>query len=1147
MKHYIFPILLFFVSAASYGQFFDDFSDGDFTNSPAWQGETDSFQVSTALMLQSKGDSTKSGELYLAIPNTMINTTTWQFLIRLDFQPSSANKARIFLVSDSLNLAGPLNGYFIQIGETGTTDSIDFFIKTGATETKLGTGISGCFSGTSTNLVRIRVSRDNSGNWDISSDCAGGYNFTTELNTTENSHASTNFFGVFCDHTSTRWDLFYFDDIYVGGPIADTIPPALDSSSVLSATQLDLFFSDDLDQITAETELNYTVNGAIGNPDLAIIDPADSSLIHLTFSTNPFANGGTYTVTVCNVEDTAGNPIAPCGTSNFFWLQAVSAVPNDIIINEIYADTNPSVGLPPVEFVELFNRSNKVFDLSGWTFKDASATTGTFPPHIFSPGEYILICSNADTALLSSYGTVIGLSMGSLNNASDQLGLRDNSGNLIDTVEYDMTWYGDAAKENGGWTFERINPDDTCGGGGSNWSASNDTNGGTPGMVNSVFDTSADTQAPGLVSISLLSDTTLQVCFDESIVPGWASVPANFSVPGIGIAQNSAAVGPSYNCVDLEFSPPFDTGTVYTLEIGGAADCAGNTAGLLSGSFAVAGGSPPGGVVFTEIFPDPDTLVTSIPDVEYIEILNSTSTAITLNGWEITDAGTGNGSNIGNETLLPGEYAVLTSTGDADEFTAWPAIRIIGVSSFLTLNNSGDNLQLFDSQGILIDQAFYTDEWHDDAGKNSGGWSIERIDATFPCMNPLNWRSSIDPSGGTPGLSNSVSGSFTDATAPEVDHVTVTDPQVISVWFDELMSFAGLDQISNYTINPGGFQPSFAAPIFPGYQQVDLLLANPLDTHVTYTIFVTNVSDCSGNPIGTDNWAEFGIPGPPDPGDVIINEILFNPLTGGSDYLELVNLSEKILDLQLLHIGEIFEGTDSVINDDQVSAGSRLFLPGKYICLTPDKAIQLTTYLPIDPDAIFEMSSFPSYDDTEGEIVILTDSGLVLDRFHYLDDYHFENLDGDDGVSLERLDFYRPTQDSSNWHSAASTVNFGTPGYRNSQQLVPDPQDGSVTLNPQVFSPDNDGIDDVLGIDYSFSFTGNNARVTIYDDRGRLILRLVENTLLGTDAGTFTWDGIDASGNKAGIGIFVILFEVSNPATGVVNRWKLSAVLAGKL
>lgn len=98
-------------------------------------------------------------------------------------------------------------------------------------------------------------------------------------------------------------------------------------------------------------------------------------------------------------------------------------------------------------------------------------------------------------------------------------------------------------------------------------------------------------------------------------------------------------------------------------------------------------------------------------------------------------------------------------------------------------------------------------------------------------------------------------------------------------------------------------------------------------------------------------------------------------------------------------------------------------------------------------------------------------------------DWQFALIDNVEGVSLERIDPDRPTQDSMNWHSAASTVGFGTPTYRNSQYSIPE-TGNEITLSPQVFSPDGDGFNDVLSISYLFDQAGYTANIKIFDSQG---------------------------------------------------------------
>jgi hypothetical protein len=45
-----------------------------------------------------------------------------------------------------------------------------------------------------------------------------------------------------------------------------------------------------------------------------------------------------------------------------------AAFTHDLIITEVLADPSPQLGLPPVEYVEIYNRSSQPVNLDGWTF-----------------------------------------------------------------------------------------------------------------------------------------------------------------------------------------------------------------------------------------------------------------------------------------------------------------------------------------------------------------------------------------------------------------------------------------------------------------------------------------------------------------------------------------------------------------------------------------------------------------------------------------------------------------------------------------------------------------------------------------------------------------------------------------------------------
>lgn len=1136
-KFLIFPLLLLFFS--SFAQVTDDFSDGNFTVNPAWSGDNGEYEVDANQRLHLNDlNATPLPEAYLSTQSQAIYNASWEFWFRIDVNPSSSNQARIYLVSDQADLKGNLNGYYVNAG--GSADEISLYRQNGSTRTEIIDGRDAVFD-PDTSRIKIRVTRDAMGNWELFSDTSGtGSNFISEGTVLDTTHQQSSWMGVFCDYTSTRKDKFFFDDFVVTGiAIPDNTPPTIDSLLLVSSTSLQLVFSENVDLATAQNTANYSVNNGIGSPQTVSIQSGDSSRLNLNFAT-PFPNCSINTLSVSNVEDRAANTIAVGSSAPFTWAVTSTASFKAVLINEIHFDPGPPVGLPDAEYVELYNPGTLAFDLGNWTFSD-DGSPQSIPSYILCPGEYVLLCSTSDTALFSFLGPTLGVSgFPALNNTGDDLGLRDNNGVLIDTVAYLDTWDPAAGD---GISLELINPLDTCSIQ-SNWVASAASAGGTPGSQNSLYSTAPDTTAPQLISVNFQGLSQITVCFDQPATLASLSNVNNFSInQGIGTPNSVVPVAPNLSCVDLFYTTPLDSGVIYTLTVSGIEDCWGNQMTTTTEDFAQGLSGNPGQVVITEIFPDPSPVV-GLPEAEYVEIYNASNQLIDLANWQFGDRGSTN-AVFPAQTLFPGDYLVLCPTASVDSF---PGLNVLGLSNFPSLNNSGDSLEILNSSGTVVDFAYYSDSWYQDENKEDGGYSLERIDPSYACPSDGNWRASNDIKGGTPGAVNSVNGSYSDVDAPQLDRATLIAPTILRLYFNEEMNRSSLETVTHYSIDQGIGQPLVAIAPSGGTVSriVDLLLGSPLDSNQVYCITVTDVEDCPGNAIGADGQACFGIPLYPQPGDLVINEILFNPYTGGSDFVELYNRSDKVLDLSDLIIGEIEAGTDSAFNTDQVSDESFLLLPQSYVCLTADRAFQIATYDPQDPSAVFEMSSFPTYDDSEGECVILNDSGKILDRFFYLDDYHFPNLDDKEGVSLERLSFDGDSQDPGNWHSAASTVRYATPGYKNSQLLDPAANGENVWIEPETFSPDLDGMDDLAGIYYRFGEPGTNARVTIFDNRGRLVRQLQQNTLLPTEEGNFTWDGTNDAGNKVPVGIYVILFETSNPNTGTNQTFKLGCVVAAR-
>jgi hypothetical protein len=390
-----------------------------------------------------------------------------------------------------------------------------------------------------------------------------------------------------------------------------------------------------------------------------------------------------------------------------------------------------------------------------------------------------------------------------------------------------------------------------------------------------------------------------------------------------------------------------------------------------------------------------------------------------------------------------------------------------------------------------------------------------------------------------------------DLFAPFASRIEIVNPTEIIVHFSESLDSTLLSAVNGYQIDPPLGTPLSATPVQPAYKSVVLKLnpANPIQQDIIYTLTIlADLSDCAGNIIDHSRTVQFGLPKPVLGNDIVINEVLFNPRTdfvNGVEFVEIYNRSEKIVDLSTLVLATEDKNTGEIASARNISEVGLLMFPATYLVLTKDPDVVRQQYYIENPEAFVKMAALPQYSNTEGVVVLATKGLEIIDRLAYNENMHIPLMTSFKGVSLERINFDRPAADKTNWHSAAEDAGFATPGYKNSQfsdaVIVDDP----ITIHPEIFSPDMDGRDDVLNISYQFAKPGFVATITIFDSRGRLVRKLVNNELLGTE-GTFSWDGITDENQKAAIGIYIVFFEAYD-TSGMVKKYKKSAVLGGKL
>jgi hypothetical protein len=282
----------------------------------------------------------------------------------------------------------------------------------------------------------------------------------------------------------------------------------------------------------------------------------------------------------------------------------------------------------------------------------------------------------------------------------------------------------------------------------------------------------------------------------------------------------------------------------------------------------------------------------------------------------------------------------------------------------------------------------------------------------------------------------------------------------------------------------------------------------------------------------------------PEVGSILINEVLFNPFSGGTDFVELVNVSEQTIPVNRLK----FATRDDALGLKQIypiSTEKRYLKPGEFLACTKDPTILALQYISSNQASFCAMKSFPSYSDDAGTVVLLNDSLEVLDEFSYSAKMHSPFLADEEGVSLERISLEKPTSDRSNWASGTASVGFATPGLANSQaKSVTEIQD-EITPEPKAFSPNGDDYNDELSIKFKLSKPGYIANVGIFDAIGKQVRFLVKNQSLAQE-GSWLWDGKSESGQRLNIGVYIILVEIFDQE-GHTETFKKTCTLTDRL
>lgn len=581
----IFFFFFLLIPSFIFSQINDDFEDGDISG---WTESTTGDWISSASMPITGAYSLKhnldnvSGTSFIThnINNISINAgeTVWQFNFKNgNWNPSGSNYFGVYLFSDIQDLSGNVNGYAFGVNMSGTSDVLTLWKVSSGSFTPV---IETPYTWPNSATIGARITRSATGLWSVEYDDNGGFdNLISGGSATDNTFNNAYYFGAYFKFTSTRAGEFWLDDVSLTGT-ADTDPPIIQNITIASANSLNIDFNEGLNETTAETLSNYSVDNGIGIPLSATLNPSNPNQVQLVFS-NSFTNNTNYTLSVNNVEDYYGNIMNPASIPFLYHV----IQPFDIVINEIMNDVNPAPeAIPAHEYIEIYNNSNYDINLDGWTLTIGTNTPKVFPAKVITAQGYAIICDDLAEADLSPYGTTIGiLNPSELTITDKRLLIKTDDGTVIEDITYSQDWYHDNDKDNGGWSMERIDPTNFCSGE-NNWTATMDYTGGTPGRENSVFASNPDNSTPAISQIEYISSKQLKIHFSEKVKITDAENTTNYTLNSNINPTNAVSDANDASFADIFFTDNFTEGQ-NTLEISGIQDNCDNLMTPYSGTF----------------------------------------------------------------------------------------------------------------------------------------------------------------------------------------------------------------------------------------------------------------------------------------------------------------------------------------------------------------------------------------------------------------------------------------------------------------------------------------------------------------------------------------------------------------------------------
>ncbi len=1071
--------------------------------------------------LQHTYDNNEAGEDCLVYPLYSVDfeqdTVVWSFEMRYDYNPSSNNHWAIYLASeqsaDSLPPHLLNNGICLGVNLDSSDDSLRLYatVNNNCSEI-IGLNID-WEEDIGDDLVRFKVLLVDNVNWVVEMANSSleyeklGEEFY-DLNFREN------YFGIYYKYTSSADQKLWMDNLYIGSPYSDTLDPLVDSVEMLSSCELRVYMNE---AVRMPEPDNFILQKASFPDSVHLSD--EKQRIDVLFPED-FSHEDSL-LTIQGICDMEGN----CLKDTLIYIDLEIPEEDIIVFNELMVDPRPAVALPDCEYIELYNRGEEELDLTGWEII-VNGNSATIREATLEGGGYLVLAGTSAAALLEEHCNPVAVSsFPSLRNSGGEVLLQNEMGFLVSRLNYRDSWYKEEEKAEGGYALSRIDPDNLCSSI-SNWEASRSARGGSPGSQNAGYKKNQDLLPPEIVRLDMVNSYQLHLSFNEKVYEPEDSVFVVYP----GEQRPYSVFQTSGNALDILFLDEFEAGN-YNLEITSIADECKNYLKHRTVGFSYAD-LKAGDLVVSEVMSDPSPS-RGLPVAEYIELYNRSEYLLSLDGFGLDI--NGNYSELGYFLMKPDSCVIICDSEHAGAFES--EIAVMGLEAMPALPNEQAMITLFDHLGKPVHKVFYQSDWHNTDYEKEGGFSLELKNVELPCLTN-NWGSSVSADGGSPGVVTK--GSSLSYPGDEIGIALPWNEQTLYVrWSQNVHPKQALSE-ELYEIYPGNYSPIMVEYAFENQYEMLLHFQEPFNHDETYQLKLTSpIYSCESKLLEIDRTDWFSLPDTAKENDIIINEVLFDPLYEGAEFIEFYNRSSKQIDLS----GLMFLVDDSPMSlDKAIALSERPFIlnPNEYYVICED-VNKLSEFYSIHPINCHRLGNMPALPDNGSDIHLLRSDEQLIDHFAYDVSLHNPLLPGNEGVSLERLHPDAPSEKHSSWHSAAQSVGFATPGYQNSQYV--ESQQGKHFFHPEkeLFSPNQDGRDDLYILSYDLSQPDYFCNAKVFNKNGVEIRQLYNNYSLGS-SGFLFWDGSTNEGKLALQGIYVVYIEMYHPS-GEVKQEKYPCVL----